>query len=496
LKDCSTAFYLENEMSYYIGIDLGTSSVKTLLLSEKGIVKTHEESYPVESPKPEFFEQNPYVWYDKTISALEILLSDIDKSEVKSISFSGQMHGLVILDKSDNVLRPAILWNDGRSAKEVDYLNNKIGKDFLLKNTGNIAFAGFTAPKLLWVKNNEPQIFEKIYKIMLPKDYLAYLFSGNFATDVSDASGTLYFDVMCREWSVEMLDLIGIGKEMLPKVFESDEIIGELKEDIAVELGLPESVKIIIGAGDNAASAIGTGTINSGDCNISLGTSGTIFVETENFGYDDSSAIHSFASANRHYHYLACMLSAASAQKWWIENILKTNYNMESAEKYLCKNSMYFLPYLTGERSPVNDEKAKAMFIGMTPETTRDEMTLSVLEGVAYALKQNIEIIRSLGVDIKRSKICGGGAKNELWLKIIANVLDITLDIPEHEQGASLGAALLAAKGIMAKDEYRDFSLKFYGIKKQISPDENLVEKYKIGYHNYLKLYPAIKNIF
>ncbi len=477
-------------MSYYIGIDLGTSAVKTLLLSENGIEKIIEKSYCVYSSLPNYSEQSPDDWYKETINALEELLVNKDKTKVKSISFSGQMHGLVMLDENDNVIRPAILWNDGRSTKEVEYLNNQIGKEYLLKHTGNIAFAGFTAPKLLWVKNNEPDHFGKISKIMLPKDYLAYMLSGSFATDVSDASGTLYFDVQNRKWSAEMLELIGINESCLPKVFESNCVIGTLKSEIAEKLGIGNDVKIIIGAGDNAASAIGNGIVNNGECNISLGTSGTIFVETNKFSHDSKSAIHSFCSASKKYHFLACILSAASAQKWWLENILQTNYDTSGFEKYLGESNVLFLPYLTGERSPINDENAKAMFIGMTPNTTREEMSLAVIEGVAFALRENLDIIKKMGIKITSSKICGGGARNKLWLKIIANVLNITLEIPSYEQGGALGAALLAAKGVLNEDDYILLANKFYKIKETIKPDIKLVSIYDSKYREFLKLYP------
>jgi len=467
-----------NRVNRYIGIDLGTSSVKLLLLSENGIDKTVSRDYKVSYPAPNYSEQNPDDWYDQTVCALDELLEDTDRTSIKAISFSGQMHGLVMLDECKNVIRPAILWNDGRAVREVDYLNNEIGRDFLLKHTGNIAFAGFTAPKLLWVKNNEPENFSKISKIMLPKDYLAYRLSGEFATDVSDASGTLYFDVSNRKWSDEMLEIIGIDKTKLPVVRESCEVIGNIRRELANKFGLNDDVKIVIGGGDNACSAIGTGIVNDGECNISLGTSGTIFVETNNHNYDKNSAIHAFCSASGKYHYLACILSAASCQKWWVENILNSDYDISGMEQYLGKNDVIFLPYLMGERSPINDPNAKAIFYGMTLSTTREQMSLAILEGVAMALRQNIEIIRLLGVNITKSKICGGGARNRLWLKIIASALDIVLEIPELEQGGALGAALLA----MNRPE---IAKQFYRVREIIKPDKALAEYYDKKYRNF-----------
>lgn len=486
----STVFCLGESMNYYIGLDIGTSSVKAMLINENEIINTASREYPLYFPKPNYSEQNPQDWYRESISAIQELTADIDKSCVRAISFSGQMHGLVLLDEQDAIIRPAILWNDGRSEKEVAFLNNEIGKKFLLEHTGNIAFAGFTAPKLLWVYHNEPENFSRIRKIMLPKDYVAYMLSGVFATDTSDAAGTLYFDTKNRCWSKPMLDLLSIEESKLPKVFESVAVIGCLRENIADKLGLNTDVKIVIGAGDNAASAIGTGTVNDGDCNISLGTSGTVFVCTDRFNCDKENAIHSFCSANGKYHYLACTLTAASSQKWWIEDILKSDYDYEKqAERYFGKSDILFLPYLMGERSPVNDTDVRGMFANLSMNTKREEMTLAVLEGVSFSLRQNMDIIKSLGVDIQKSKICGGGAKSKLWCRLLATILDIELEIPALEHGGVLGACLLAAKGTG-----NDISENFYGVKEKIKPDKSLTEFYNRKYQRYLKLYPMMKS--
>ena len=302
----------------YIGVDLGTSAVKLLLMDESGkVLNIVSKEYPISFPKPGWSEQNPCDWWEQTVAGLIELTKDFDRSAVAGISFGGQMHGLVVLDENDNVIRPAILWNDGRTQKETDYLNNVIGKEKLSELTGNIAFAGFTAPKILWMKKHEPDNFAKIKKIMLPKDYLAYKLSGSFSTDVSDASGMLLMDVKNRCWSKEMLDICGITEEMLPKLYESFEVVGTLKREIAEALGLSADVKVIAGAGDNAAAAVGTGTVGEGMCNISLGTSGTIFISSKKFGVDEHNALHSFAHADGHYHLMGCMLSAASCNKWW-----------------------------------------------------------------------------------------------------------------------------------------------------------------------------------
>ena len=481
-------------MDYYVGIDLGTSSVKVLLLSEEGqTVSSVTREYPLYFPHSGWSEQNPEDWYNQTIDALKELLKDIDSNSVRSFSFSGQMHGLVMLDENDNIIRPALLWNDSRSQAQTDNLN--LDKDFLLDNTANIAFAGFTLPKLLWVKENEPENFKKISKIMLPKDYVAYRLSGSLCTDVSDASGTLYFDVKERCWSKDILSEFGIDENTLPKVLESDECAGTLKSEIADDLGLGE-VKIIIGAGDNAAAAIGTGTVKDGDCNISLGTSGTIFTVSDKFSLDRDSAIHSFCSASRNYHQMACMLSAAVCCNWWVEKVLRDGYDsVLNKESSLGENEVMFLPYLMGERSPLNDTKVRGMFYGMSLDTDKDDMSLAVLEGVAFALRHNIDIIRNMGINIEKSNICGGGTKNKLWLKIIANVLGIELNIPANQEGASLGAALLAAKGVLSSAEYEKLEKKVYAIAETVKPEAALTEKYEEKYQLWRRLYPAIKDV-
>ena len=298
----------------YIGIDLGTSAVKLLLMNSNGEIKNLvSREYPLYLSEENYSEQNPEDWFNETLAGIEELLQNDDKSEVAGISFGGQMHGLVVLDEDDNIIRPAILWNDGRSIEETEYLNNIIGKKKLSKYTANIAFAGFTAPKILWMAKNEPENFARIKKIMLPKDYLSYKLSGEFCTDVSDASGTLFMDVKNRCWSKEMLGICGISENRLPRLCESSDVIGILKPDIAKKLGLADNVKIIAGAGDNAAAAIGCSVISEGECNISLGTSGTIFISSDSFCADEYNALHSFAHANGKYHLMGCVLSAALA---------------------------------------------------------------------------------------------------------------------------------------------------------------------------------------
>lgn len=483
----------------YIGIDLGTSAVKLLLMDQDGnILNIVSREYPLYFPNTGWSEQNPEDWWEQTVIGLKKLTADCDKHQIAGISFGGQMHGLVVLDRDDNVIRPAILWNDGRTEKETHYLNDIIGKEKLSECTANIAFAGFTAPKVLWLKENEPDNFAKIEKIMLPKDYLAYRFSGVFCTDYSDASGTLLLDVKNRCWSKTMTDICGIDETQLPTLFESYEVVGTIKSTVAEELGFDTSVKIIAGAGDNAAAAVGTGVVGDGNCNISLGTSGTIFISSEAFCVDRYNSLHSFAHADGNYHLMGCMLSAAACNKWWLENILKTeDYNAEQENIFkLGENQVFYLPYLMGERSPHNDPKARAMFIGMSMDTTREDMTLAVLEGVAFGLRDSLEVAKCLGISIDHTKICGGGAKSSLWKKIIANVTNLRVDIVACEEGPGYGAAILAAVGCGEFDTVQKAAEQLVKVIDTIEPEDDLVAKYEEKYQKFAHIYPTVKGLF
>ncbi|EOS67879.1 xylulokinase [Lachnospiraceae bacterium MD308] len=483
----------------YIGVDLGTSAVKLLLMDEKGeIRKIVSKEYPLYFPHPGWSEQNPEDWFLKSVEGIKELTAECEKSKVAGISFGGQMHGLVALDGEDRVIRPAILWNDGRTGEETDYLNEVIGKDKLSEHTANIAFAGFTAPKILWMKKHEPENFAKIRKIMLPKDFLAYKLSGVFCTDVSDASGMLLLDVKNRCWSKEMLDICGISEKQLPKLYESFQAVGTLRPEIAEELGLSGQVRVIAGAGDNAAAAVGTGTVGEGMCNISLGTSGTVFISSKSFGVDENNALHSFAHADGNYHLMGCMLSAASCNKWWNEDILKTkDFAAEQAQiTRLGENNVFYLPYLMGERSPHNNPDARAMFIGMSMDTTREDMTQAVLEGVAFALRDSLEVAKSLGIRIERTKICGGGAKSPLWKKMIANIMNLKVDVIESEEGPALGGAMLAAVGCGEYPDVETIAEKLVKVVDTVEPEDELVAKYEEKYQKFKKIYPAVKELY
>ena len=483
----------------YVGGDLGTSSVKLLLADENGTVKNVvSREYPLQFPQPGWSEQRPEDWYEQFSDGLKELLADCNKEEIDGISFSGQMHGMVILDEKDEVIRPAILWNDGRTTKECDYLNQVIGRKLISEYTGNIALTGFTAPKVMWVKENEPENYARIKKLMLPKDYIAYKLSGVHCTDVSDASGMLLFDVKNKCWSKEMMEIVGVTQDQLATVFESYEVVGTVTEEVAKEFGIPNSTKVIAGGGDNAVAAVGNGTVGHGMCSISLGTSGTVFIATKEYAVDDENALHSFAHADGKYHFLGCMLSAASCNKWWMDEIIQTKeYQKEQEEiTQLGDNSVYFLPYLMGERTPHNDPDARGTFIGMTLDTKRSDMTQAVLEGVTFALRDAFEITKGLGLTIERVRILGGGAKSPLWCKIVANILNVKVDKINTEEGPALGAAILAMVGCGKYESVEEASGKMVQIVDTIEQDPVIVDKYNKKYNVFKEIYPALKEVY
>ena len=485
----------------YIGIDLGTSAAKLLLVDEAGTIhNTVTKEYPLEFPRPGWSQQDPEDWWKAVVRGVPELLRGFDAGEVAAIGAAGQMHGLVALDRDGKVIRPAILWNDGRTAKEVDYLNGAVGKERLSALTANIAFAGFTAPKLLWLRENEPENFARVHKIMLPKDYVNYRLTGVHSCDYSDASGTLLLDVKNKRWSEEMLALCGLRPEQLPALHDSAACIGTLTPEAARALGLPEGVKVAAGAGDNAAAAVGVGVVGEGGCNISLGTSGTVFISSERFRGDENNALHAFAHADGGYHLMGCMLSAASCNKWLMEDIFRTDdYAGEQAairEDKLGEDRVFFLPYLMGERSPINDTNARGTFLGMTMDTARADLTQAVLEGVAFAIRDSVEVARGLGVEIRSSKLCGGGARSLLWRRVLASVLNVTLESPASEQGPGMGGAMLAMVAAGAYPDVRTACGKLVSVASVTEPEPALVEKYERRYRQFQKIYPACKALF
>ena len=486
---------------YTIGIDLGTSAVKLLLMGDGGeIVRIASREYPIEFPRPGWSQQDPEDWWKAVRAGIPELLEGVDAGQVRGIGAGGQMHGLVALDENDAVIRPAILWNDGRTQKQVEYLNEVIGREKLSRYTANIAFAGFTAPKLLWMRENEPELFGRIRKIMLPKDYINYRLTGVHCTDYSDASGMLLLDVEHKRWSREMLDICGVTEAQLPRLYESWETVGTLLPEAAVRLGLETDVAVCAGAGDNAAAAVGCGAVGGGCCNISLGTSGTVFITSDSFGVDRQNALHSFAHAGGGYHLMGCILSAASCNKWWQEEVLGGgNYQGEEAKiapERLGRNDVYYLPYLMGERSPHNDPAARGTFAGLRMDTGRADMTQAVLEGVAFAIRDCVEVARDQGIDIRASRVCGGGAKSALWRTILSNVLGIPLELPQTEQGPGYGGAMLAAVACGAYPDVKTCARKLTAVKDVTQPEPGLTAAYEKRYRVWRKLYPAMKPFY
>lgn len=485
----------------FMGIDLGTSSVKLLLMNQSGdIIKTLTKEYSLSFPKPLWAEQDPNEWWEVTKLAIKEILVNIDKSFLNGISFSGQMHGLVILDKNDEVIRPAILWCDQRTEAECIFLNEVVGVEKISSYTGNVALTGFTAPKILWVKNNEPEVFEKIEKIMLPKDYIAYKLSGVFATDVSDASGMLLLDVQKKSWSKEMIALCGIKEEQLARVYESYEAVGNIKTELAKEFGISPNTKIVIGGGDQAVGAVGTGAVEEGVVSVALGTSGVIFAPLKKYTVDNNNRLHSFAHANGEYHQMGVMLSAAASYKWWVESINSSKdyslFNEEIESIVPGSNGIYFLPYLMGERTPHNDSNAKGCFIGLNLSHTRAHMSRAVLEGVSFGLNDSMEILKDMGVDIKKIRVSGGGAKGKVWKQILADIFNAEVCSISVSEGPAFGAAILAAVGCGI---FKDVNTACRVIVKDNEityPVIENVQSYKHLYSAFKSLYPTLKESF
>ena len=486
---------------YFIGVDLGTSATKFLLMDEAGgIANITSRPYPVEFPRPGWSQQDPEDWWRAVLEGIPELLDGRDASQVRGIGCGGQMHGLVTLDGSDGVVRPAILWNDGRSTREVAYLNETIGVPRMLEMTGNVAFAGFTAPKILWMRENEPELLSRVAHVMLPKDFVNYRLTGNLTTDPSDASGMLLLDVAGRTWSGEMLDVCGLTEDMLPAVHESYEPVGTLLPEVAERLGLPADVVVCAGAGDNAAAAVGCGVVGEGSCNISLGTSGTVLVPTRSFPAGVGDRIHSFCHADGGWHVMGCVLSAASCNSWWAKDVLGTEdlagEQVGIDPSLVSPDQPYFLPYLMGERSPHNDPLARGAFVGLRMDSARRDMTRAVLEGVAFAIRDSVEIARSLGTTVEASRVCGGGARSALWLRMMASVLDATLELPETEQGPGYGGAILAAVACGEYPSVADACERLVHVSRRVSPEPSAVEAYDGRYRIWRSLYPALREPF
>ena len=428
----------------YIGIDLGTSGVKVVLLDEQqNIIATTQQSLPISRPHPLWSEQNPQDWWNATNLAMTDLAQQQNLSAVKAIGLTGQMHGATLLDKQDQVLTPAILWNDGRSAQECVELEQLVPNSREI--TGNLMMPGFTAPKLKWVAKHQPQVFEKIAKVLLPKDYLRLLLTGEYGSDMSDASGTMWLDVAKRDWNQALLHACGLDRDNMPTLFEGNQITGYLRKELAQSWKMNE-VPVVAGGGDNAAGAIGIGLYQAGQAMLSLGTSGVYFVVTDRFSANPQQAVHSFCHAlPARWHLMSVILSAASAVDWAkkVTGIADIQTLFRQAEQSAVDSEAVFLPYLSGERTPHNDAYAKGVFWGLTHNDDQTSVAKAVIEGVSFALAESIDVLHNTGVSADNIALIGGGAKSAYWRQLLADICGKTF---EYRTGGDVGPALGAAK--------------------------------------------------
>lgn len=484
----------------YLGIDLGTSGVKVILMSEEGqVVASKMAPLTVSRPKPLWSEQDPESWWLATDHAMQALAADHNLKEVKAIGLSGQMHGATLLDKTGKVLRPAILWNDGRSFEAC--------KKWQLQNpdvqaiTGNLVMPGFTAPKLVWLKEHEKTIFEQTNKVLLPKDYLRWRMTGEFATDVSDASGTLWLDMEKRTWSDRMLAATSLTQDHMPRVFEGTEITGELSQAMAERWSM-SCVPVVAGGGDNAAGAVGMGVIEKEQTMLSLGTSGVIFSVSDGFVSNPDAALHSFGHAVPNtWHTMSVILSAASCIDWVVR--LSQFPSVEAAfqavearsEKSRHASSLVFLPYLSGERTPHNDPNACGVFYGLSHDTQAVDLVQAVLEGVSFALLDGLDAVTSVQSISSSIDVIGGGARSEYWLQLLANIFGVAMDYREGgEVGPSLGAARLAAVGVHGESALSDICVKPNRI-CQFQPNQLETPRYLERRQRFQSLYHRVKGL-
>ncbi|MCA9939507.1 MAG: xylulokinase [Anaerolineales bacterium] len=491
-------------MDYFIGIDSSTTATKALLMAADGqVVGVAASSYDYETPHPLWSEQQPERWWAATVESIRQLLAEtgVDAAAIRGVGLTGQMHGLVLLDAQDRVLRPAILWNDQRTEAECDEMRARIGRQRLIQITGNDALTGFTAPKILWVKNHEPEVFARVARILLPKDYVRFRLTGEFATDKAGAAGTQLFDLRRRDWSGEVLAALGIDEKWLPPTFEGTAITGAVTAAAAAATGLPAGISVVGGGGDQAANAVGTGAVVDGVVALSLGTSGVVFASSDIPVVEPEGRLHAFCHAvPGKWHMMGVMLSAAGSLRWYRDTVAPEVAFADLVESAAAippgGDGLLFLPYLTGERTPYPNPLARAAFVGLTVRHTRAHMTRAVLEGVAYGLRDSFELMKNAGISpINQVRTSGGGAQSPLWRQILADVFQVELLTVNTVEGAAYGAALLAATGLGAFGtvaEACDAGIQITGI---TSPGPNS-PAYQTHYPLYRALYPALKPTF
>lgn len=491
------------QMKYVIGVDLGTSAVKILLVNQNGVVcQEVSKSYPLIIVKSGYSEQNPQEWTEKTSEGLAELISGFqgDVKDIEGISFSGQMHGLVLLDQENTVLRNAILWNDTRTTEQCQQIYNIVGKQRLLEVTKNPALEGFTLPKILWVKENEPEIFERASVFMLPKDYLRYQMTGNIHSEFSDAAGTLLLNVSERAWSKEILDLFGISPDFYPPLVESHACVGTISAEFAQATGLSESTKVFAGGADNACGAIGSGILTEGKTLCSIGTSGVVLSYETRDDLDFEGKVHYFNHGEENTFYTMGVTLAAGYSLTWLKDTFAKN---EEFEQFLQEvdsvpagsNGLLFTPYLVGERTPHADSNIRGSFIGMDASHERKDFVRAVLEGITFSLNESIEIFRKSGKTIDSIVSIGGGAKNETWLQMQADIFDAKIEKLTSEQGPGMGAAMLAAYGCGWFTSLNECAEKFIQTAKTYYPIKENVESYQALFEIYKQVYTQTKGL-
>lgn len=501
-------------MKYLIGIDVGTSGTKTALFSEDGnVVASHTAEYPLYQPQNGYAEQEPTDWWNATCEGLQKVIekSGIDKNDVAGIGLSGQMHGLVMLDENGEVLRKSIIWCDQRTAKECEEITERCGLDTLMRITASPALTGFTASKILWVRNNEPEIYAKCRHILLPKDYIRYMMTGVFATDVSDASGMQLLDIAGRDWSDEILEKLDIPREWLGKVYESCEVSGTISDAGSAATGIPAGVPVVGGAGDNAAAAVGCGVVRDGRAFTTIGTSGVVFAHTSDMPVDPNGRIHTFCSAvPGAWHVMGVTQAAGLSLKWYKDNFCTAEMDeAEQAGKNVyalldekaagisigCDRLIY-LPYLMGERTPHLDPNARGVFFGLSAMHTRSHLLRAVMEGVTYSLKDCLSIFGEQGVKVDSMMACGGGGSSKLWRQMLADVFGCTVKQCVSNEGGALGAAILAGVGAGIYPSVQEACDKIISVKSEQPADEANTAAYDVNYKIYKDLYKALKTCY
>ncbi|HNM35746.1 MAG TPA: xylulokinase [Anaerolineales bacterium] len=492
-------------MNYFLGIDTSTTSSKALLIDSNGVViAVAAASHTLQTPKPLWSEQNPREWWDAVAASIKSVLekAGVSGERVVAVGLTGQMHGLILLDENGSVLRPAILWNDQRTQSQCDEIHQVIGKEKFIQITGNVALTGFTAPKILWVKENEPSVYARAKHVLLPKDYIRFCLTGEYAMDKADGAGTVLFDLKARDWSDEVLAALGIPREWMPRTFEGTAFTGKVTEEAARLTGLKAGTPVAAGGGDQAAGAVGVGAVEPGIVGLTVGTSGVVFATTPSALIEPEGRLHAFCHAvPGMWHFMGVMLSAAGSLQWYRDtlapNVSFDELVKEAESAPAGSEGLLFLPYLSGERTPYPDPLARGSFVGLTLRHTRAHMTRAVLEGVAFGLKDSFTLIQNAGLGkITQVRASGGGTKGALWRQILASALEAELVTVNTSEGTAFGAALLAGVGAGTWSDVASACKSTIQLTGQTLPDDAQVNSYRRSYPLYRELYPALKPSF